>query len=166
MNNIYLIGYMGTGKTTLGHSLSKRLGTRLIDMDARIEEEQSKTISEIFAKQGEEAFRNLETDLLRRLSKQTDLIVSCGGGVPLREENATLMKTTGTVIWLDATPQTIYDRIRKDTTRPLLKDHMTPDYITTMMTQRRPSYQRAATHRIIVDDLTADEIATRIVELL
>ncbi|MBR5336696.1 MAG: shikimate kinase [Lachnospiraceae bacterium] len=169
--NIYLIGYMGTGKSTVGSVLAKKLSgqkseTEYVDMDTEIEKEQDKAISEIFAEQGEEAFRDMETDLLRRLSQRKGVVVSCGGGAPLRDENAGLMKNSGIVIWLDAKPETIYARLQGDTTRPLLKNNHTLTHITEMMTARQPSYERAATHHIYVDDRNVEELVTTILNII
>ena len=93
--NILLIGFMGTGKSTVSARLKKMLGMKEIDTDALIVEQEGMTISDIFAQKGEEAFRNMETDLLRRLKDEKNLIVSCGGGMALRDENASIMKEAG-----------------------------------------------------------------------
>ena len=165
--NVYLIGYMGTGKTTVGKALAKKYPEAVFcDMDTMIEEEQKKKISDIFTESGEEAFRDMETDLLRRLSKETGKIVSCGGGAPLRPENASLMQSSGTVVWLTAKPETIYERIREDISRPLLKDKMTIDHIQSMMSMREPSYRQASTARVEVDGRLVEEIASEILTLL
>ena len=170
MENIYFIGYMGTGKSTIGRALTRFLMEKAAgcddlvycDTDYIIEIEQRKKVSEIFKEDGEEYFRDLETTLLRKISKRNNLVVSCGGGMPLRDENAKLLRSSGKVVWLDATPETIYNRLAGDDTRPLLKNNLTPDYIRDMMTKRRPFYERAAEHHIMVDGLSVEELVLQI----
>jgi len=170
MENIYLIGYMGTGKSTIGRALTRFLMEKAAgcddliycDTDYIIEVEQRKRITEIFKEQGEDYFRDLETALLKKISKRKNLVVSCGGGMPLRDENAKLLRDSGRVVWLDATPETIYKRLAGDETRPLLKNNLTPDYIRDMMTKRRPFYERVAEHHVMVDDLSVEELVLQI----
>ena len=122
-NNIILIGYMGCGKTTVGKNLARITGYTFTDTDEMIEKEQGRTISEIFATDGEEAFRKMETKLLEQLIQEqsTQLVISTGGGMPLREKNRKLLAELGTVIYLQTKPQTVYERIKDDTKRPLLQ---------------------------------------------
>ena len=137
-------------------------------MDKAIEEEQGKSISDIFSQDGEEAFRNMETCFLKRLSEEkTDKprVVSCGGGAALREENVRLMKETGIIIYLTATPQTIYERARSSNTRPLLSGNMTVAYISTLMQKRTQAYEHAASHQVSTDEKTAEDICREILTL-
>lgn len=109
MKNIILCGMMGCGKTTMAQRLSRRLGRQAADTDALVEEKAGMTISEIFARQGEEVMRDLETAVCRDLSRREDLIVATGGGLPLREENRRLLRENGVVLFLRRDPGESYD---------------------------------------------------------
>lgn len=123
VKNIILIGYMGCGKSTVGQCLAKMLDFTFVDTDAFIETQQQRTISDIFAIEGEEKFRQLETDLLKQLVKEgrEQLVIATGGGMPLRSENRELLSKLGMVVYLKVSPETIYDRVKNDTQRPLLQ---------------------------------------------
>ena len=108
MKNLYLIGFMGAGKSTIARALAKKCPSKRIEMDQLIEEQQGMAITDIFAAHGENYFRDLETELLRSFSESTGYVVSCGGGSVLRDENAALMKENGCIVFLRATPETIY----------------------------------------------------------
>lgn len=156
--NIALIGFMGTGKSTVAECLGRMSGMRVVEMDEEIAARQGMTIPEIFAKHGERYFRSLETGLLRELGSGGNCIISCGGGAALREENVALMKRNGKVVLLTAAPETIARRVKGDSTRPLLKDNQSAAYIADMMEARRPRYEAAADIVIQTDDRTAEEI--------
>ena len=163
MKNIILIGFMGCGKSTVGIKLSYRLRRALEDTDKLIEKEEGRMISEIFATDGEAYFRNLETECLKKLIQTTDgKIISVGGGLPIREENHALLKELGTVIYLRATSETIYDRVKHDTTRPLLQGDNPQEKISTLLQERTPIYEQAADFVIDVDnkdfEMILDEI--------
>jgi shikimate kinase len=119
MKSIYLIGFMGSGKTTIGKALSLSLNVPVIDSDEEISRQAGKTISEIFDAEGEAAFRLLEAECLRNLPVE-DSIITTGGGIILREENRIWMRENGVVIFLDASPNEILKRLEGDKTRPLL----------------------------------------------
>ena len=122
MGNVILIGFMGSGKTTVGLRLSYRLRQSVIDMDKEIEREEKRTISDIFAVEGETYFRERETACLQKLIRTvSNQIISAGGGLPLREENRKLLRRLGKVFYLRADAETIYERLKGDTTRPLLQ---------------------------------------------
>lgn len=159
--NIILIGYMGCGKTTVGKNLARITGYTFSDTDELIEKQQGRTISEIFAADGEEAFREMETKLLEQLilEKSTQLVLSTGGGMPLREKNRKLLAELGTVIYLQTKPQTVYDRIKDDTKRPLLQCEDPLARIHEMLAARGPVYESAAKNIIQVDELRQSEIA-------
>ena len=119
--NIYLIGFMGVGKSTVAKELSKRLDYQLIDTDDEIESREARSISDIFERDGEEYFRGLERELIRELSSKDNLIVSCGGGIIKCDENIRLMRESGKVVLLEASPETIYERVKDNDSRPLLQ---------------------------------------------
>lgn len=166
-DNIILIGFMGSGKTSVGIRLSYQLKRTMIDTDKWIEQKQKKTVSEIFAQSGEKAFRRMETDCLRELIRTADQqIISVGGGLPMREENHALLKALGTVIYLQATPEAVYERLKTDTTRPLLQVENPKERIRTLLEQRAPVYKACADVVLDVSDLSFDEILGQIEEEL
>ncbi|MCD8118058.1 MAG: shikimate kinase [Lachnospiraceae bacterium] len=164
MKNIYLIGFMGSGKTTIATALAEKLGLTEIEMDAWIVNKEGMSINDIFAKFGESYFRQVETDLLRELAGKEDIIVSCGGGAVLREENAALMRQAGRILLLKAKPETIYERVKDSTERPLLNGNMNVDYIRGLMDARQPRYLAAADAVVVVDGKSVEEICTEIHE--
>lgn len=164
--HIFMIGFMGVGKTSTSRALGRNLGVKEIDTDAMIVEQQGMPISEIFSTQGEEAFRRIETELLDKLKDMKPCIVSCGGGMVLRQENVEKMKRMGKIILLSATPETIYEHVKDSTNRPLLNGHMNVEYIAGLMGQREPKYQAAADIRVVTDEMTPRQAAEKIVEIL
>lgn len=162
MGNIYLTGFMGTGKSTVAKALSDIKGFPVIDMDNELTLRFQMPISEVFEKQGEKAFRSAEKELLKELSKKDSLIVSCGGGVVKDDENIEIMKSSGTVFLLTASPETLYERLKDDTSRPLLKGRLSVEGISGLHLERQKMYEKAADHVIATDGLTPPEIAKRI----
>ena len=132
-------------------------------MDAYIQKKEGMSIKDIFATNGEEYFRNCESNTLIELRERKHMVVSCGGGVPLREKNVELMKNSGYVVWLTATPEAIYERVKDSTERPLLNGNMNVPFIQNLMESRREKYERAAD---IVIDTTGKEIESICEELL
>ena len=163
--NLFLIGFMGCGKSTMARLLAKKTGKKLIEMDETIEAEAGISINEIFAKYGETYFRDLETDLIRRIAKEGNAIVSCGGGAVLREENISVMRENGKIVYLSATPQTIYDHIHEQTNRPLLNGNMNVEYIGQLMEKRLPIYEKAADVTVCVDEKEKNTILELILTL-
>lgn len=164
MDNIILIGFMGSGKSTVGIKLSYRLRHAMEDTDKLIEKEEGRTISEIFATDGEAYFRNLETECLKKLIQTANQkIISVGGGLPIREENHALLKKLGTVVYLRAKAETIYERVKHDTSRPLLQGDDPKGKIQTLMAQRADIYEKASDVIIDVDDKDFDTIIDEIV---
>lgn len=165
--NIILIGFMGCGKSTVGIRLSYRLRRTLLDTDKLIEKEEKRTISEIFAQDGEEYFRQLETKCLQKMIQtEKNQIISVGGGLPIREENHALLRQLGMVVYLRAKPETIYERLKNDTARPLLQGDNPQEKIRTLMEQRAPIYEKAADVLIDVDEKDFDRILDEITEKL
>ena len=121
MKNIFLIGFMGTGKSTVAACLSNDYGMEIIEMDQMIVEREEMSIPDIFAQKGEPYFRDAETNLLIEIQSKENAVVSCGGGVALREKNVEEMKKSGKIVLLNAKPETILERVKDDDNRPLLR---------------------------------------------
>lgn len=164
--NIFLIGFMGAGKSTIARELKKRLHIECVEMDEMIVQKQGMPITDIFAKFGETYFRDLESNTLIELQKSSQTIVSCGGGVVVREENIGHMKKSGRVVLLTATPETIYERVKNSTDRPILNNNMNVEFISGLMEKRRASYEAAADIIIATDGKTAGQICEEIIDRL
>ncbi|MCI5639880.1 MAG: shikimate kinase [Lachnospiraceae bacterium] len=164
--HIFLIGFMGVGKTTTSHKLSEKLGAKEVDTDAMIVEKEGKAISHIFEDEGEEYFRKVETETIEQLKQLDPAIVSCGGGMVMREENVEKMKAQGKIVLLTATPETIYEHVKDSTNRPLLNGNMNIPYITKLMDARAPKYQAAADAVIPTDGCTPEQVADKIIKEL
>ena len=151
--NLVLIGYRATGKTTLARLLAQRLGWGWIDADVEIEQRAGKSIARIFAEQGEPAFRDLEAAVIAELCGRPRLVLAAGGGAPLREESRRAMRNTGQVVWLTASPETIYARMTGDATtadrRPSLTNRSPLEEIQQLLGRREPIYRESA--HLIVD---------------
>ncbi|MBQ8662856.1 MAG: shikimate kinase [Eubacterium sp.] len=160
--HIYLIGFMGTGKSTISRALHKSLSWDEVDMDAVIEQDAGMKITDIFAQFGESHFRDLETACLAALAKKDASIVSCGGGVVLRKENVDLMKTSGTIVLLTATPETVFERVKHSANRPILNGNMNVEFISQLMEKRRSAYETACQVKIATDGKNPDAIAAEI----
>ena len=162
--NIFMIGFMGTGKTTISNALGYIAGMPVVDIDKYIEKQENMSISDIFEKNGEEYFRKLETKALEDMQINAGKIVSCGGGVVLKDENIEIMKEGGRTVLITAEPKTIYDRICENKDRPLLNNHMTVEYIEKMIADREKRYQKAAQISIATDGKSRVEICGEILE--
>ncbi len=147
--NIVLIGFMGTGKTTIASYLQDVFGMTLVETDKEIEEQEGKSVSQIFEEKGEDYFRDRESALLKEYEGEINLVISCGGGMPLREENVKVMKEIGFVVLLTASPKEIMKRLKGSEGRPLLKDRFTEEGIQELMDERKDKYEAAAD--LIVD---------------
>ena len=164
MRNIFLIGFMGCGKSTIARMISKKLGVAQVEMDELIVEELGMSITEIFEKFGEEHFRDIETDLVHRLQEKDGVVVSCGGGAVLREENRNMMKESGVIVLLTAQPETILARVKNSTNRPVLNGNMNVEYITALMERRKACYEDAADITVATDGKSVEEICEEIIE--
>ena len=160
--NIFLIGFMGAGKSTVARVLSDRLNMSLVEMDSRIVKEQGMSINEIFEKFGENHFRDIESKLVMDIKNEGNKVVSCGGGVVVREENVACMKENGTIVFLSATPETIYNRVKDSKERPILNGNMNIEYISGLMEKRRTLYEGAADIKIDTDKKTVAQICEEI----
>lgn len=163
MANIFLIGFMGTGKTTIAEALNRKYDMQIIDMDFQIEQDEHKSIPDIFATKGEEYFRDLETKLIKKIQEMDNVVVSCGGGAVLREENVCEMKKSGKIILLKATPETILKRVQHSHNRPLLEGNKNVAFIGELMSKREDKYNAAADIAVSVDDRTVENIAEEII---
>ena len=162
MNNIYLIGFMGSGKSAVAAYLMRQYGLPRVEMDREIEADCGMSIPEIFEKEGEGVFRQKETLLLRKIAERDEVVVSCGGGVPLRAENVELMHASGKVVLLTASPETILKRVQRSDSRPVLKGRKTAEGIRELMEKRQEYYEAAADYTIATDGYTVAEVAEKI----
>jgi len=164
--NIYLIGFMGSGKTSVSLQLADMTDMKKQEMDQIIVKREKMSIADIFASRGEEYFRGLETQLLREFGEGDPCIVSCGGGVAMRTENVELMRESGCIVCLKATPEAIYERVKDSRERPLLNGNMNVPYISQLMEARRPFYEAAADIIIDTSELRIDQVAKTIINRL
>ena len=152
MKNIVLIGMMGCGKSTIGAMLAERLGRELVDTDALIEAQEGRSIPEIFAAEGEDYFRDLELGVSEELARRRDLVIACGGGLPLKPDCIGSLKYSGTVVWLRRDPARTYDSL--DTAgRPLAQQGK--EAFLARFAQREPIYRAWAD--LIVEDFSSPE---------
>lgn len=165
MKNIYIVGFMGTGKTVVGRALARKLEVPFIDLDSYIEEAEGSTISEIFKSKGEAYFRSLEKKALEKAAGQEKNVVSCGGGIVMDPGNMASMKSTGTCICLLASPQEILKRIGATTHRPLLHGGDPLQRIQSLLADRDAAYRKAD---ILIDttDLSVPDIVALILQKL
>ncbi len=165
VKNIYLTGFMGTGKTTAGKILSRRLGWDFVDLDDLIEQASAKKITEIFRDYGEAKFRELEKQALVRSFKRSKSVIACGGGIVLDTDNISLINTRGIGICLFASVDTVYERVKKFTHRPLLNVNNPKQRIKELMAVRRPYYEKIKYH-IITDAKSPEDVAKEIIACL
>jgi len=168
--NIILIGYRGSGKSTVGSKLAARLKRRIVDTDDLIEERQGIPISDIVKLQGWDHFRRIEKTVIEEISKGNHLIIAPGGGVVLDADNVKVLRRNGFIIWLKADPQTLLKRIQKDqassTRRPTLTGKGTLKEIEETLSQREPFYERASEVQIDTSMSSADAVVERILTVL
>lgn len=147
-DNIFLIGYMASGKTTFGRALAKATGRRFVDLDEYIEMTRGTTISEIFSQYGEAEFRRVESAVLRQLTSGSGLIVACGGGTPCHDDNMQWLKSSGFTVWLDAPIETLLRRLRLECSKRPLVSSLDPgdelrEYVVKNLERRIPYYSLA-----------------------
>ena len=158
--NLVLIGMMGAGKTVVGQLLSKRLGRPFADTDAMIEAEAGRTITELFADEGERGFRAREAEAVRWVSALRGQVVAVGGGAILDPGNLTALRATGDLVLLDATPAALAERCTASGTRPLLADADDIEArLARILDRRRPAYHRAAAHIVDTTGRTPEQVA-------
>ena len=161
--NIYILGFMGTGKTVAGEQVARELNQQFIELDSLIEEEQKKKISQVFAEDGEAYFRSLEKQILEKISVGRDLVVSCGGGIVKDSQNIQIMKKTGVMICLSARPEVILARTRSYSHRPLLNVDNPKKRIRELLKTRAPFYAQAD-YTIDTSDLDVFSIVKKVLE--
>lgn len=168
--NIVLIGFRGTGKSTVGKLLASRLKRDFVDTDVYIEKNTGRTIKEVFAQEGEEGFRKIESDNIEVISKMENMVIAAGGGVVLKSENIRNLKSNGYLILLEATPEVIYERINQDEKtaqqRPALTNKKPYEEIKHLITKRLKLYENAVDYRIDTSYITCEEIVEKIVTAL
>ena len=161
---IFLIGFMGTGKTTVANALANNYGLKKVDLDAYIEKKENASISDIFSEFSESVFRDKETKYLRQILRQNYQIVSLGGGVVLREENTELIRQNGIIVLLTASPEEIARRVKNDNTRPLLGDNFDLEYINNLMLSRQEAYLKYADVVVDTDGKSIEQVCQEIIE--
>lgn len=166
MKNVILIGFMGSGKSTIGKILAQKLKFEWLDMDIEIEKGEQKPISQIFEEMGEGYFREIESEYLRKMTQQTNKVISTGGGIVLKEENRQLLKDVGTVIFLHADSSQIIENLKDDTKRPLLKGENPEEKIIRMLDEREANYLNTANIIIQTTGKSIDNVVEEIMSLL
>lgn len=167
---VYLTGYRGTGKTSVAAIIAHTLRCEMVDLDDIVERNAGKSIHEIFRDVGESGFRDLESESLFALPTSEPAIVSLGGGAILREKNRQWIRRHGRCVWLDASPETLAQRILADQTsaarRPALTDLSAQDEIRRVLSQRRPLYEQVSDCRVWTSGKTIEQVADEVVEFV
>ncbi len=161
--NLVLIGFMGAGKTTMSDYFGTMFAMDAVEMDEIIERREGMTIPDIFEVHGEEYFRDCETRLLIELQSRRNAVISCGGGVPMRDRNVAEMKKNGRVILLTAKPETILERVKDDHSRPILENNKSVGFIRSLMEKRREKYEAAADIIVETDGKSVQQIGEEII---
>jgi shikimate kinase len=165
--NVVLVGYRGTGKSTVGRLLAGRLGLHVVSLDAELQRKAGKSIPEVVQEVGWPGFRDLEEQVVAESAAQDGQVIDCGGGVVEREVNFERLRAAGPVVWLKASTATIVRRIEGDTQRPSLTEAKSfTDEVEEVLRRRTPLYRRVAHHEIDTDDRTVEDIAGEIVMLV
>ncbi len=162
---VVLVGFMGSGKSSVGRELARRTGAEFVDADEWIERKAGRPIRTLFAEEGEPAFRERERAALREILAVKGRVVAAGGGAFLQEENRKLMRAYGPVVYLEASPGTVLRRLARDSKRPLLQGADRESIVKDLLERRVPEYRRAD-HTVPTDGRTVREIAGRIIGLL
>ncbi|MFH1856347.1 MAG: shikimate kinase [Candidatus Omnitrophota bacterium] len=163
--NIYLVGFMGTGKTVVGKALAKKLSLEFVDLDLVIEENEKRHISDIFKEDGEAYFRQKEKEAVREITRRKDMVVAAGGGAVIDPENIKMFKENGVIICLSASADVILQRTQKETHRPLL--HVDdPEKRIKDLLEKRAAYYAKADYTVDTTHKSVEDIADGIIDLL
>mgnify|MGYP005796473773 FL=1 len=165
MKNIVLVGMMGAGKTTVGELLATKLNRELKDIDRVIEQEQKKSIIEIFTNDGEEAFRQLESETIEKFSNMSNLIISTGGGALEKANNLSNLQKNGIIIYLKADIEELFKRVKNETQRPLLKEQ-DPLEVIKKLIKKREKFYLMANITIITDNKSPEKITEEIIKAI
>jgi shikimate kinase len=165
MNNIYLVGFMGTGKTAVGKELSRKKNWRFLDLDELIELKEKRLIAKIFSEEGEPYFRKVERRVLKEVAKEKNFVVACGGGIVIDPDNVKTMKASGKMICLTATPAVIWERICTFKHRPLL-EVPNPKKQIELLSKLRAPYYALADKTVDTSKISVKETAAKIAKLL
>lgn len=163
--NIVIAGFMGTGKSTVAKQLARKLKMEFVDTDQVIEENQGMSIADIFARYGEDYFRQQENKLVKELSQRENMVIATGGGALLSSDNAKMLSQKGEIICLYADPTTIYNRLKRKNNRPLLRGENVLESINKLLKERKKVYDNIKL-KIDTSDLSIKEVVDRIIELL
>ena len=163
-HNVILIGFMGTGKTSIGRRVAQSLGFEFVDTDVLIVESEGKPIKDIFSDEGEDYFRDLETQMIQDCGDRWNQVLATGGGIVLREENQQLLADCGYVIWLKASAEAILERVSRNRERPLMQTTDPLQTIKDLLQEREKLYASTADFTIDTNGLTLDETAFGVCE--
>jgi len=161
--SIALIGFMGTGKTVVGKAVAEKLGKDFVELDVLIEQKAGKPISEIFQQHGEAAFRELEIEVIKRVTENKKQVIACGGGVILNKINIDRLKKDSVIVYLTASPKVILERVSDDEERPLLQVTNPALTIQELLRFRKPFYEQAADIRIDASKLDINAVTEQII---
>lgn len=165
--NIVLIGFMGCGKTTIGRVLSKKIGVKFLDTDYQIEKRVMMKVGDIFDKLGEEYFRKVESEVIRSCSKDFRGVISTGGGSVINKVNVNNLKSTGKLIYLKSSPESVlYNLRRSKKVRPMLRQNLNLNYIRKFMKARGEIYSKVKDYEINVDELSIEQVINSIIKLM
>lgn len=162
--NIALIGFMGSGKTTISKRMSEKLNLEMIDIDKYIVDKNQMSINDMFDEYGEKYFRDRETEATCEIAGKTGKIISCGGGTVLRDVNVEALKKGGAIVLLKATPETIFNRVKNSKDRPILNGNMNVEFIEELMNKRKDRYEEVADITIDTDNKSVESIVVEIIE--
>jgi len=165
LTNIVLLGFMGTGKSSVGRELADRLQLEFVDIDEDIVGKCGCSIPDLFEEKGEETFREIESDSIRYWSSRNSVVISCGGGAVTNPENLELLSENGTLICLTANADTVLARVGADTNRPLLKAPDRKERIQKLLEERAPLYEQIK-HRVCTDNKTLDQVVDEVLKIL
>lgn len=163
-NNLFLIGFMGAGKSSVSAALGKKLGWNVIEMDERIAARRGHEHLRFSLRRAKRTSEPAKPALLYSFAKGDPCIVSCGGGVPMREENVIAMRQNGTIVLLTARPEVILERVKDSDERPLLQNRKSVEGISELMEQRRPKYEAAADVTVDTSDLNIEEVCEAVLQ--